>query len=67
MEARAVQVDRVQRGPRWVKSSYTGNDNCVEAAIIGAAMGIRDSKIPGSPVIPVSPAAWVTLIQGLRP
>ncbi|WP_406279817.1 DUF397 domain-containing protein [Embleya sp. NBC_00896] len=66
MEAGALQVDRVQREPRWIKSSYTGNDDCVEVAVISSSLGIRDSKVPRSPVISVRHPAWVTLIESLR-
>ncbi|MET7302053.1 DUF397 domain-containing protein [Embleya sp. NPDC005575] len=66
MEAGALRVDRVQREPRWIKSSYTGNDDCVEVAIISSALGIRDSKVPRSPVISVAHPAWVSLVDLLR-
>ncbi|WP_406299469.1 DUF397 domain-containing protein [Embleya sp. NBC_00888] len=66
MEAGALQIDRVQREPRWIKSSYTGNDNCVEAAVIGSALGVRDSKIPRSPVISLAQPAWKSLVTQLR-
>ncbi|WP_246127360.1 DUF397 domain-containing protein [Embleya hyalina] len=61
-----MQIDRVQREPRWIKSSYTGGDDCVEVAVVGAAMGIRDSKVPRSRVISVAPKAWMKLVRSLR-
>lgn len=33
----------------WKKSSFTGNENCVELAHLGAAIAVRDSKDPGGP------------------
>lgn len=35
----------------WKKSSFTGNENCVEVAHLGTAIAVRDSKDPGGPVL----------------
>ena len=35
----------------WKKSSFTGNENCVELAYLGAAIAVRDSKDPGGPML----------------
>ncbi|WP_406290878.1 DUF397 domain-containing protein [Embleya sp. NBC_00896] len=32
---------------------------------MGTAVGVRDSKVAGSPVITVDPAAWARLIAGV--
>ena len=52
---------------RWRKSSYTEEENCVEvAALAGEAMGVRDSKVSASPVIPLATRAWAALVAELR-
>jgi hypothetical protein len=43
----------------WRKSSYTGQDNCVELAT-GA---VRDSKNPGGPVLLVDVTALVAAVK----
>jgi hypothetical protein len=35
----------------WKKSSFTGQENCVELAHLGAAVAVRDSKDPDGPVL----------------
>jgi hypothetical protein len=30
----------------WRKSSFSGNENCVELAHLGSAIAVRDSKDP---------------------
>lgn len=35
----------------WKKSSFTGNENCVEVAHLGTAIAVRDSKDPEGPVL----------------
>ncbi|MYS79105.1 DUF397 domain-containing protein [Streptomyces sp. SID5474] len=60
-------MHRVQRESRGIKAGYTGNDDCVEVAVISSALGIRDSKVPRSPVISVAHPAWISLVDRLRP
>ena len=52
---------------RWRKSSYSNGDggNCVEVAdgVPGAVVPVRDSKVPGGPVLLVGPAAWTEFIR----
>ncbi|WSY12004.1 DUF397 domain-containing protein [Embleya sp. NBC_00896] len=50
---------------RWTTSSHSGGEDCVEVAALGTAVGVRDSKVAGSPVITVDPAAWARLIAGV--
>jgi hypothetical protein len=35
----------------WKKSSFTGNENCVEMAHFGEGIAVRDSKDPNGPVL----------------
>ncbi|GAB2952624.1 hypothetical protein GCM10027280_46160 [Micromonospora polyrhachis] len=52
----------------WRKSSRSGpNDsNCVEVAELAAAVGVRDSKDPSSPVLVFASYAWSSFVGGLR-
>ncbi|MYS85731.1 DUF397 domain-containing protein [Streptomyces sp. SID5474] len=48
---------------RWITSSHSGGENCVEVAVLETAVGVRDSKIADSPVIAVSPTSWACLTE----
>jgi hypothetical protein len=55
-------------GPRWRHSSFsTGSDaTCVDVAIIGPAVLVRDSKDPAGPVLRFSFAEWAVFLLGVR-
>ncbi|MFB8415491.1 DUF397 domain-containing protein [Streptomyces albidoflavus] len=48
----------------WRKSSYSGDqlDACVEVAAHPTKVHVRDSKVPASPVLDVTPAAWAAFV-----
>ncbi|MDW8810592.1 DUF397 domain-containing protein [Streptomyces scabiei] len=48
----------------WFKSSHSGTqgDDCVEVATLPSAVRVRDSKVPGSPELTLSPAAWAPFV-----
>lgn len=49
---------------RWTKSSYSGNSgNCVEVATAHRAVGVRDSKRPGTGHLVFHNAAWATFLS----
>ena len=50
--------------PRWLKSSYTDNGNCVEVAPTLDRM--RDSKDPVGPVLEVDVASFVRAVKSGR-
>jgi hypothetical protein len=58
-----------QSGPRWRKSSYSGENNgdCVEVAdgVLGT-VPVRDSKVVEGPVVGVSGAAWLAFVRELK-
>ncbi|MFC9394152.1 MULTISPECIES: DUF397 domain-containing protein [unclassified Streptomyces] len=52
----------------WFKSSYSddGGGNCIEVAHDhrpeGAAVHLRDSKVPDGPTLTVEPSSWSTFL-----
>ncbi|RKT51939.1 DUF397 domain-containing protein [Saccharothrix australiensis] len=55
-------------GTMWRKSSRSGgggNANCVEVAVAGSAVGVRDSKSPGAGVLAFPAARWASFVRCL--
>ncbi|MQT05077.1 DUF397 domain-containing protein [Streptomyces jumonjinensis] len=48
----------------WFKSSYSSQDNgnCVEVAVLGHRIGIRDSKKKSGPALAVEAPAWSAFV-----
>lgn len=53
-------------GTGWRKSSFTGNDNCVEVAFGSTRVAVRDSKQPSGPRLEFSPDRWLAFVQDYR-
>lgn len=52
---------------RWRKSSYSGaGSNCVEVALAGKMVGVRDTKDRDNTVLEVSAARWADFLRTLR-
>jgi hypothetical protein len=52
---------------QWLKSSFSDhNGSCVEVALMGTAVGIRDSKDTDSPHLTVAAVGWGAFLAGLR-
>ncbi|MEU6132767.1 DUF397 domain-containing protein [Saccharopolyspora sp. NPDC047091] len=50
----------------WRKSSYSNSTaNCVEVALGGSIVGVRDSKDPGGPELAVSRGRWVDFLAAV--
>lgn len=60
-------MSSVLDGARWRKSSRSGNDTaqCVELALGGRVVGVRDSKDPGT-VLLFSAGAVEEFLAGVR-
>jgi len=55
------------RGRDWRKSSHSGTDgDCVEFAIDGERVLLRDSKDPTGPVLSFTRAEWIAFVRGTR-
>ncbi|GAB3951735.1 DUF397 domain-containing protein [Streptomyces sparsus] len=57
--------------PRWFKSSYSSNGgNCVEVAanfaVTRGVVPVRDSKVPGGPVLAFPVDGFSSFVAGLR-
>lgn len=57
--------------PRWFKSSYSSNGGvCVEVAfnlaVTSGVVPVRDSKVPGGPVLELPAGAFVGFVDGIR-
>lgn len=52
----------------WRKSSYSGNEGgeCVEVAPLETTVGVRDSKVAGSPIIRTGAEAWAAFLDAQR-
>ncbi|MFG3056903.1 DUF397 domain-containing protein [Kitasatospora sp. NPDC048239] len=50
---------------KWVKSSYSSEEGgqCVEVALMGTAVHVRDSKDPAGPVLRVEPTDWAAFVR----
>lgn len=54
-------------GARWRKASASEpQQSCVEFAQVGEVIGIRDSKIYGSPILQFSRVELAALFDGVR-
>ncbi|MEU4891908.1 DUF397 domain-containing protein [Streptomyces sp. NPDC044780] len=54
---------------QWRKSSYSNGSggNCVEVAgLAGEGTAVRDSKVPGGPVVGFSGGAWRDFVAAVR-
>ena len=54
---------------RWRKSTYSGGgseDTCVEVAYSGGAVGVRDSKDPGTAPLIFTPGEWDAFVGGAK-
>jgi hypothetical protein len=51
---------------RFRKSSFSGNSGCVEVAIKGESVGIRDSKGPDGAVLVFDRREWRAFVAGVQ-
>jgi hypothetical protein len=51
---------------RWRKSSFSGSNDCVEVAIYGHEIGVRDSKRPSDISLMFNVNEWRAFLAGVR-
>jgi hypothetical protein len=61
----AMGKDRQVPGP-WIKSTISGEDNCVEASFDEAGVRVRSSKQPEGAVLHFSTSEWTAFLAGVR-
>jgi len=52
-------------GAAWFKSSYSdgAGNNCIEAAVFPAVIGVRDSKAPEGAALVFPHSSWMTFVD----
>ena len=50
----------------WRKSTHSGGSECVEVGSAGTVVGVRDSRLEGSPVLAFPAAAWQAFTADLK-
>jgi hypothetical protein len=51
----------------WRKSTFSTTNGCVEVAVVGDRIGVRDSKQQGQgPVLEFTAAEWDAFLGGVR-
>ena len=51
----------------WRKSAASqGKGECVEVAVLGDAVAVRDGKHPGGPALLFTPAEWDAFLAGAK-
>ncbi|MFB4318288.1 DUF397 domain-containing protein [Actinomadura sp. 21ATH] len=58
-------VDRPNRGAAldWRKSSASEEQDCVEVAVTGGSVLVRDSRAPAAGMLELAPAQWWRLLR----
>ena len=62
-------MERYGHGPTgWFRSSFcgSGGSDCVEVALLGDGVAMRDSKDPAGGVLRFTPAQWLAFVAGAR-
>jgi hypothetical protein len=52
--------------PAWRRSRSCDSSSCVEAAVIGNEIAVRDSKDPSGPILRFTPAEWDAFVAGVQ-
>jgi hypothetical protein len=50
----------------WRKSTWSGQDGCVEVAFLEGRVAVRDSKNPRGPVLLFTANEWEAFLSGVR-
>jgi hypothetical protein len=53
-------------GPVWHRSTRCESGTCVEAAVMGDDIVVRDSKMTDGPILSFNRAEWDAFIAGVR-
>jgi hypothetical protein len=50
----------------WRKSRLCDSNACVEAAMVGEEIAVRDSKDPNGPILRFTVSEWNAFVKGVR-
>ena len=50
----------------WHKSTFSGNNGCVEVARLGDGAVVRDTKDRSGPVLRFTEAEWAAFVAGVK-
>jgi hypothetical protein len=50
----------------WRKSSHSNTNGCVEVALVGDGVAVRDSKNPTGPVLLFTGHEWQAFVAGVE-
>jgi hypothetical protein len=50
----------------WRKSTYSAASGCVEVAVSGDLIYVRDSKLPSGPVLAFTEHEWKAFVMGAK-
>ena len=50
----------------WVRSTFCADSACIEVALIGGQVALRDSKHPEQPCLHFPLAEWTAFIDGIQ-
>ena len=55
-----------QASIQWRKSTLSTTNGCVEVAVVGDRIAVRDSKQRGGPVLEFTATEWAAFLAGVR-
>ena len=50
----------------WRKSTHSGMGGCIEVAMLGDRVAVRDSKNPHGPILEFSRTEWTAFLKGVH-
>jgi Domain of unknown function (DUF397) len=59
-------MKNTQDTPAWRRSRSCESSSCVEAAVIGDDVVVRDSKAPDGPILRFNRAEWDAFVTGVQ-
>ena len=61
-----TRTSKPPSGASWRKSSFSGNNGCVETTESPEVVWVRDSKDLGGPVLAFTRHEWTAFLAGVR-
>jgi hypothetical protein len=59
-----ARIDRTRL--TWRKSTFSGDDNCVEVALADEIVVVRNSKDPNGPCLELTCPEWTDFVRDLK-